>query len=238
MSRTESAALLEELGLKLSPEETEALHERIEGWPAALVLAGLFLAQQHNSVPRPRLSPTSRATISSYPTISGRVSLGDLARPAQVPDALIDTRGSRRADLRRGHAAIRVGTGPARACQVEPASGSSSITATGSHRYHPLFKQALAAELRRREPKLEPDLHRRASKWYADRERFEQAVDHAIAAGDAKRAGELIWARAAPALARGDRETVRHWLDRFSEREAHPAARACPGDVPPISRAR
>ena len=46
MSRTESAALLEELGLKLSPEETEALHERIEGWPAVSRLAGLFLAQQ------------------------------------------------------------------------------------------------------------------------------------------------------------------------------------------------
>ena len=49
--------------------------------------------------------------------------------------------------------------------------------------------------------------------------RFEEAVDHAVAAGDGKRAGELIWARAAPALARGDRETVRHWLDQFGERE-------------------
>ncbi|MGA8804465.1 MAG: hypothetical protein WB462_10650, partial [Solirubrobacterales bacterium] len=40
MSRLESAALLEELGLKLSPEEADALHEQIEGWPAALYLAG------------------------------------------------------------------------------------------------------------------------------------------------------------------------------------------------------
>ena len=41
MSRAESVALLEQLGLVLSPDEIETLHERIEGWPAALYLAGL-----------------------------------------------------------------------------------------------------------------------------------------------------------------------------------------------------
>ena len=45
MSRTESGRVLEELGLTLSPREADALHEQIEGWPAALYLAGLFLAQ-------------------------------------------------------------------------------------------------------------------------------------------------------------------------------------------------
>ncbi len=89
----------------------------------------------------------------------------------------------------------------------------------GSYRYHPLFKQALAAELHRREPNAEAGLHRRASDWYAERERYEEAVAHAVAAGDGKRAGDLIWARAAAALARGDRETVQRWLRQFDERE-------------------
>ena len=88
----------------------------------------------------------------------------------------------------------------------------------GSYRYHPLFKEALAAELHRREPQAESGLHWRASNWYAERERFEEAIDHAIAAGDQTRAVELIWARVGPELAVGNYEAVREWLHRFSER--------------------
>ncbi len=68
MSRAESAALLEEIGLELSPEEVDALHEQTEGWPAALYLAGLSLGQEPDTAPT---SPASRATTSSCPTISG-----------------------------------------------------------------------------------------------------------------------------------------------------------------------
>jgi LuxR family transcriptional regulator, maltose regulon positive regulatory protein len=91
--------------------------------------------------------------------------------------------------------------------------------ADGSYRCHPLFRQMLRSELHRREPDLEAELDRRASTWFAAHEQFEEAIDHAIAAGDEKRAGELIWSRAAPALAAGDRGAVRSWLDGFSDRK-------------------
>ena len=219
MSRTESGRVLEELGLTLSPKEADALHKQIEGWPAALYLAGLFLAQQPQ---QPAAAPVAAdfagddQFVADYfrdEFLSGtsparlrflmRSSvLEDLA--GQICDEVLQRSGSARVlrELARSN------------LPVDHLDHSD-----GSYRYHPLFKQALSAELHRREPKLETDLHRRASNWYADRDRFEEAVNHAVAAGDATRAGELIWARAAPALARGDRETVRHWLDQFGERE-------------------
>jgi LuxR family maltose regulon positive regulatory protein len=91
--------------------------------------------------------------------------------------------------------------------------------ADGSYRYHPLFGQMLRSELHRREPDVETRLHRRACAWFAAHEQFEEAIDHAIAAGDEKRAGELIWSRAAPALGAGDRGAVRGWLDGFSDQK-------------------
>jgi LuxR family maltose regulon positive regulatory protein len=219
MSRTESARLLEQLGLTLRPEEVDALHEQIEGWPAALYLAGLFLAQQPQGSAAASvaadfagddqfvsdyfrdefLSATSPARLRFLMRSSV---LEDLS--GQICDEVLQRSGSARVlrELARSN------------LPVDHLDHSD-----GTYRYHPLFKQALSAELHRREPKLEADLHRRASNWYADRERFEEAVDHAVAAEDGKRAGELIWARAAPALARGDRETVRNWLDQFGERE-------------------
>jgi LuxR family maltose regulon positive regulatory protein len=216
MSRRESAAVLEQLGLELSPEEIDALHEQIEGWPAALYLAGLFFAQQpvtssivadfsgddrfvSDYFREELLAQTSPARLRFLLRSSV---LDDLA--GQICDEVLQRSGSARVlrELARSN------------LPIDPLDHSD-----GSYRYHPLFKQALAAELRRREPDAEPGLHSRASVWYAERERFEEAVEHAIAAGDGKRAGELIWARAATALSRGDRETVQRWLRQFGERE-------------------
>ena len=216
MSRLESAALLEELGLKLSPEEADALHEQIEGWPAALYLAGLSLAQEPDTASGVAGFAGDDQFVSDYVRdefLSG-ISLARLRflirssiledLEGNICDQVLERSGSARVlrELSRSNLPL-----------------DSLDHADGSYRYHPLFSQMLRAELHRREPDLERPLHGRASAWYAGRERFEEAIDHAIEAGDEKRAAELIWARAAPSLARGDRGAVRHWLDRFSDQK-------------------
>ena len=215
MTRSESAAVLEKLGLQLSPEQIDALHALIEGWPAALYLAGLFLEQEP-------VSPASVAEfggddrfVSDYfrEELLARTSparLRFLMRSSlledisgQICDEVLERSGSGRILRELARSSL----------PLDPLDHSD-----GSYRYHPLFKQALAAELHRREPKAEPDLHRRASHWYAEHEKFEQAIDHAIAAGDQALAAQLIWGRIGPSLAAGNRESAREWLDRFSVR--------------------
>src|SRR6267378_903603 len=83
----------------------------------------------------------------------------------------------------------------------------------------------LRSELRRSEPEREPDLHRRAADWHSLHGDIDRALNHAIAAGDAGLAGDLLWANLARYLAYGRNDRVKRWLDCFSDGQiaSHPA---------------
>ncbi|MGH3557626.1 MAG: TIR domain-containing protein [Mycobacterium sp.] len=59
-------------------------------------------------------------------------------------------------------------------------------------RYHQIFAGFLRRRLERDSPDRLTHLHRTASAWFADRGYLNQAVDHALAAGDATRAVHLV----------------------------------------------
>src|SRR6266702_5202491 len=60
------------------------------------------------------------------------------------------------------------------------------------YRYHNLFADALRSRLKQTQPKLVPELHRRASKWYEQHRLFNEAVQHALKAPDFELAARLI----------------------------------------------
>ena len=93
------------------------------------------------------------------------------------------------------------------------------------YRYHRLFGEMLRAELRRREPRLEPELHRRAGAWHRLAGDTDRAVHHAICAGDIAGAGELVWSSVVPAVGHGRQATIEAWLARFTDAQiaAQPA---------------
>ena len=59
-------------------------------------------------------------------------------------------------------------------------------------RYHHLFAEFLRRRLDRDHPELTTALHHKASEWFADHHMLVEAVDHALAAGDTRRAVELV----------------------------------------------
>jgi LuxR family maltose regulon positive regulatory protein len=59
------------------------------------------------------------------------------------------------------------------------------------YRYHHLFADFLSAELIRRHPEEVPELHARASEWFADKGLWREAVHHAVEAGDYARAVDV-----------------------------------------------
>ncbi|MFE0750550.1 protein kinase [Gordonia sp. NPDC058843] len=59
-------------------------------------------------------------------------------------------------------------------------------------RFHSLFAEFLRRRLERDEPQLITSLHRQSSEWFAGHGMLSEAVDHALAAGDADRAVELV----------------------------------------------
>lgn len=86
------------------------------------------------------------------------------------------------------------------------------------YRYHAAFRELLAAQLEQAEGKAAVGhLHGRAAEWHVDNAMPEQAVEHALRAGDPQRAAELVTAAARRMNTTGRSATVRRWFDLLGE---------------------
>jgi LuxR family maltose regulon positive regulatory protein len=94
------------------------------------------------------------------------------------------------------------------------------------YRYHHLFAELLRGMLRRQWPDEIPALHRRAARWYAEHDRPEAAIDHALAAGDDAYAARLLDDHAPRAILRGESRAVARWLEQLSPARRRMAPRA------------
>ncbi len=99
----------------------------------------------------------------------------------------------------------------------------------GWYRYHHLFAQVLRSQLERDEPGIVPLAHHRASEWCLASGWVEEAIGHAIAAGDVPRSVELIAGHWYAYVSVGRAGTVQAWMRLFSDQEiaAHPLAAHC-----------
>ncbi|MGD9696150.1 MAG: LuxR C-terminal-related transcriptional regulator [Thermoleophilia bacterium] len=218
-ARDEAGALLNgRLALGLGHEALDRLWRRTEGWAAALYLAGLSLASRDDregfvddfsgddrnlvdylggeviAALRPELRTFLRRT-----SILARLS-------APLCDAVLDVSGSRGAlaELERSNLFI-----------------TPLDSHRGAYRYHQLFRETLARELRETEPHLEPGLHRRASAWYRQAGDVPSAVTHALAAGDDADAAALVATAWLHHSNHGRVHTVATWLDALPEQLLH-----------------
>jgi LuxR family transcriptional regulator, maltose regulon positive regulatory protein len=216
MTRGEAAALLELAGVALSAADVNALVRRTEGWPAGLYLAALSLRDQSDAQGAIARFGGDDRIVSDY-----------------VADALLsDLPAEQVAFLQRTSVLDRL-SGPL--CDAVLAQAGSARTLQDLaranalvvrldrtdewYRYHGLLAQMLRAELRRREPQLEGELHRRASRWHADHGDVDAAIRHAAAAGDAQLAGDLLWTNAFRYIPQGHNATVRRWLSHFTDEQ-------------------
>jgi LuxR family maltose regulon positive regulatory protein len=82
-------------------------------------------------------------------------------------------------------------------------------------RSHALLRDMLRSELHQIEPELEPELHRRASYWWAEHGESDQAINHAIEAWALDRAGDLLWSVYPEYSSRGRQASIKRWLERI-----------------------
>ncbi|HYX98701.1 MAG TPA: LuxR C-terminal-related transcriptional regulator, partial [Mycobacterium sp.] len=85
------------------------------------------------------------------------------------------------------------------------------------YRYHQLFGELLRTELRRTEPDLVADLHRRAATWFETEGLIDEAVRHLVAGGDIARSADLIAADWVNEFNGGGLSTVAALLDLLPE---------------------
>jgi len=86
------------------------------------------------------------------------------------------------------------------------------------HRYYHLFRDLLRHRMNRIYSQEEVhELHRRASAWFGKKGMIEEALDHAMAAGDMNGAVQLIETSRHKLLGAEDWFTLERWLDRLPD---------------------
>lgn len=84
-------------------------------------------------------------------------------------------------------------------------------------RYHQLFRDILLHELNRTAAADIPALHMRAARWYERNGDPQQAIRHAVAAGDQRLTADLIAAAWRPTFNAGQLRTVESWLSELPD---------------------
>jgi len=214
MTSSEGLELLDGIGVQLADADLEAVMARTEGWPAALYLAGLSLREQPDIGEAVARFAGDERVIVEY--------LRDEFLSRISPDALEFLTRSSVLDVLSGPVcdAVLRRSGSARVLRGLARSNMLVVPLDRNdhaYRYHSLFADMLHAELDRLGPRLAPELHRRASEWYAEQEDYDRAVPHAIAARDLQVAGDLLWEGFPALISRGRNATIRQWLDRFTD---------------------
>jgi len=209
-SDSEAAGLLNgALGLSLADEQIARLQLRTEGWAAGLQLAGLSL--------RGRTGP--EAFIDAFAGDDRQLVdyLGAEVLEAQTPE--------RRSFLRRTAILERM-CAPLCEALTDDADAAGTLADVERenlfvvpldstrrwYRYHHLFGDLLRHDLEATEPSLVTELHARAAAWFADQGMAADAIHHAVLAGDAELAAELVATHWSSAFNRGRHITVARWL--------------------------
>ena len=186
-----------------------ALAARTEGWAAGLQLAGLSL-RGHSDVD---------GFVAAF-TGSHRYVLDDLAeevlerQPSRVR-GFVETSVLERLS---GELCDAVTGRPGSQALLEQAerAGLSVVPLDemrGWWRYHHLFADLLRARLQQEQPGRVPELHRNAAVWYAERGLADDAIRHAVAAGEMTWAARLIEQHFDELFyLRGEGATVQRWL--------------------------
>lgn len=212
MTRSEASLLLRAAGVRVSSDKLDALVARTEGWPAGLYLAALcaregrdggdawagFAGDDHVVADYLRDEFLSQLDQEDVEFLVGSSILGELSGP--LCDAVLERTGSARLLDRLAHGGL----------PLRPIDRSHEC-----YLCHGLLRDMLLGELRA-QPEWEVDLHRRACAWYIAHDELDSALTHAIAADDARLAGDLLWESLPRELAAGRGDVVQRWLHHFS----------------------
>jgi LuxR family maltose regulon positive regulatory protein len=206
----EAATLLgETAGSGMPTPLADALTVRTEGWAAGLQMAALSLRGHADPAGFVAAFSGSHRFVLDY--------LADEvldAQPEQVRAFLLDTSVLERLSGELCDAVTGRVDSQAMLQQVERAGLflMPLDQVRGWWRYHYLFADLLRARLQAEQPGRMQALHRAAAAWFEDHDLADDAVRHALAAGDATWAARVVERNVETLLGRSEGATLSRWL--------------------------
>lgn len=198
--------------LGIGPDEVNVIYRRTEGWPAGLQLFRLALASPEVRTSLDDLTSHGPRELAEYLT-DNVVSL----QLPEVQEFLLRTSLLRRLSGPLCDAAVGRPGSQALLLELER-SGlflSALDSSNGWFKYHGLFAQFLADNLRRNSQDLVREVHTRAAAWHLAQESFEEAVHHAVQAQDHALAVDALNRWSSRLVARAELVTVERWYDQL-----------------------
>jgi LuxR family maltose regulon positive regulatory protein len=199
-----------------SPDDAKRLHQKTEGWAAALSLAVMSLARhgvQSDFVER---------FSGSHRDVAAYLAEDVLAhQPAEIREFLLRT-------------SILRQLSPSLCQTLNPRLDANEIldrlVATNlfltpvdgqerTWRYHSMFADYLCAQLRREEPDRIVRLHLSAAGWYEERRQLVPAIDHALEGADRPYALSMLAQHVDHFLEQGRMRLLARWFEAFQPRE-------------------
>ncbi len=212
------------LGLDLADEDIQLLHQRTEGWAAGLYLAALSLAGRGDVTEFIRTFAGDNRHIVDY--LMAEVLDG---QPPELRSFLLHTSVLGRLSGALCDAMLQTSGSAAVLEKIERENLFVVPLDASRHwyRYHQLFGELLRTELRRSEPDLAADLHRRAATWFETEGLIDEAVRHLVAGGDIARSADLIAADWVDEFKGGGLSTISGLLDLLPEETVVQDPRLC-----------
>jgi len=211
-SLAEAGDLFEAAGVSLPGPAVTVLHERTEGWAAGLRLAALSLAGHPDPERFAAEFSGSERTVAEYLLAEVLDRQPEPVRRLLLRTSVLQRVNGELADLLTGDA------GGGRVLLDLEEANAFVVSLDGARswfRYHQMFADLLALELRRAGPGQVTELHRAASQWFAARGQPVQAIRHAQEAGDWGLAARLLLGHWPSLHLDGQDATTHELLTRF-----------------------
>ena len=206
----EAAALLgEAAGPGLPGPAVAALVARTEGWAAGLQLAGLSLRGHTDAAGFAAAFSGSHRFVLDYLADEVLASQTGQVRAFLLETSVLERLSAELCDAVTGRA------GSQAMLQDIERAGLFLVPldeVRGWWRYHHLFADLLRARLRAEQPSRVQALHRAAARWCEEHNLADDAVRHALEAGDAAWAARLVERHVEEVLGRSEGVTLRRWL--------------------------
>jgi LuxR family transcriptional regulator, maltose regulon positive regulatory protein len=221
----EAAALLgEAAGPGLPGTAVTALVARTEGWAAGLQLAALSLQGHTDAAGFVAAFSGSHRFVLDYLADEILDSQAGPVRAFLLETSVLERLSGELCDAVTGRAGSQV------MLQDIERAGLFLVPldeVRGWWRYHHLFADLLRARLQAEQPGRVQALHRAAASWCEEHDLADDAVRHALAAGDAAWAARLVERHVETLLGRSEGVTLRRWLSALPAASVRDRPRLC-----------
>jgi LuxR family transcriptional regulator, maltose regulon positive regulatory protein len=209
-------------GLDLPATSVAAFQDRTEGWVAGLQLAALSLRGQADVAGFVETFSGSHRYVLDYLTEEVLARQSEQVRGFLLETSVLDQLCGPLCDAVTGQ--------PGSQALLEALERANLFLVAldevrGWWRYHHLFADLLRVRLAQERPGRVPELHRAAAAWHEQHGLADDAVRHALAAGDVDWAARLIEQHVEMLIRRSEGETLRRWLSALPASSVRTRAR-------------